>query len=190
MQAPHCQALPRMSLALSPLRSVGASRPLYMSASLFSAFGSLFASPRWEAQTRVKYSGYTSGFNFEEAWTDLALGCEEGTGHHRIVKYDLNGLEMVVRFEVDACIPPSAAKASAMRKVQSIDDLANDPAPVSSHGLTVINGGAVVPHSSILELTTRTQRRAAKFDWNDAYPQLFLQTPHHFLAVHDRGRFP
>ncbi|KAJ6476110.1 hypothetical protein C8R45DRAFT_873376, partial [Mycena sanguinolenta] len=157
---------------------------------------------RWEAQTRVKYSGYTYGFNFEKASTDPALGCEESTGHHRIVKYDLNGLKMVVRFEVDACIPTSAAKASTARKVESIDDLANnlagislrrtsaDPAPISSHGLTVMNGGAVVPHSSILELTTRTQRRAAEFDWNDAYPQLFFsQTPHHFLAVHDRGRF-
>ncbi|KAF7357280.1 hypothetical protein MSAN_01323400 [Mycena sanguinolenta] len=158
---------------------------------------------RWEAQTRAKYSGYTYGFNFEKASTDPALGCEESTGHHRIVKYDLNGLKMVVRFEVDACIPTSAAKASTTRKVQSIDDLANDlagislarrssadPTPTSSHGLTVINGGAVVSHSSILELTTRTQKRAAEFDWNDAYPQLFFsQTPHHFLAVHDRGRF-
>ncbi|KAF8194433.1 hypothetical protein K438DRAFT_1919159 [Mycena galopus ATCC 62051] len=156
---------------------------------------------RWEAQTRVNYSGYTYGFNFEKASTDPALGCEKSTGHHRIVKYDLNGLKMVVRFEVDACIPPSA-KASGGRKIESIDDLADklgginlaprssNTSASSSHGLTVINGGAVVPHSSILELTTRTERRAAEFDWNDAYPQLFFsQTPHHFLAVHDRGRF-
>ncbi|KAJ7258800.1 hypothetical protein B0H12DRAFT_436750 [Mycena haematopus] len=157
---------------------------------------------RWEAQTRVRYSGYTYGFNFEKASTDPALGCEESTGHHRIVKYDLNGLKMVVRFEVDACLPTSAAKATSMRsKVESIDDLADnlagislarrsEPAASSSHGLTIINGGAMVPHSSILELTTRTQRRAAEFDWKDAYPQLFFsQTPHHFLAVHDRGYF-
>lgn len=42
---------------------------------------------RWETRTRVNYSGYTFGFNFEKASTDPALGCENSTGHHRIVKY-------------------------------------------------------------------------------------------------------
>jgi hypothetical protein len=110
---------------------------------------------------------------------------------------------MVVRFEVDACIPTSAQPKKAGRKVGNVNDLADtlaginlaprssaDPISTTSHGLTVVKGGAVVPHSSILELTTRTERNAAQFDWNDAYPQLFFsQTPHHFLAVHNRGRF-
>ncbi|KAJ7505929.1 hypothetical protein B0H11DRAFT_361862 [Mycena galericulata] len=154
---------------------------------------------RWEKRTRENYSGYTYGFNFEKASTDPALGCEESTGHHRIVSYDLNGLKMAVRFEVDACIP-SAGNAS--RSVQSIDDLADSLAginlapksspakPKTSNGLTVQDGGAIVPHSSLVELTTRTERRAAELDWTDSYPQLFFsQTPHHFLAVHNRGRF-
>ncbi|KAJ7618833.1 hypothetical protein DFH06DRAFT_1011842 [Mycena polygramma] len=159
---------------------------------------------RWETRTRVSYSGYSYGYNFEKASTDPALGCEESTGHHRVIKYDLNGLKMVVRFEVDACIPTGTAASTARGKSANIDDLADSlagvkitprsataaPAPTSSHGLTVIDGGAVVPHSSIVELTTRTDRRAAEFDWTDAYPQLFFsQTPHHFLAVHNRGRF-
>ncbi|KAJ7776845.1 hypothetical protein DFH07DRAFT_877028, partial [Mycena maculata] len=156
---------------------------------------------RWEKRTRENYSGFTYGFNFEKASTDPALGCEESSGHHRIVKYDLNGLKMVVRFEVDACIPSGA---NASRPAQSIDDLVDSlaginlspmssssaPSPKSSNGLTIREGGAVVPHSSLVELTTRTERREAEFDWTDAYPQLFFsQTPHHFLAVHNRGRF-
>ncbi|KAJ6474409.1 hypothetical protein C8R47DRAFT_1144045 [Mycena vitilis] len=160
---------------------------------------------RWETRTRVSYWGYSYGYNFEKASTDPASGCEDSTGHHRIIKYDLNGLKMVVRFEVDACIPAAAAKPSTARgKSAHIDDLADSlagikiasgssaaaPAPEVIHGLTVVEGGAVVPHSSIVELTTRTNRRAAEFDWTDAYPQLFFsQTPHHFLAVHYRGRF-
>jgi hypothetical protein len=110
---------------------------------------------------------------------------------------------MVVRFEVDACIPTAAKPSAARGRVESIDDLADSlarinisqrssatPASKSIHGLTVIDGGTVVPHSSIVELTTRTERREAEFDWNEAYPQLFFsQTPHHFLAVHNRGRF-
>jgi len=155
---------------------------------------------RWEKRTQENLSGYTYGFNFEKASTDPAIGCEDSTGHHRIVSYDLNGLKMLVRFEVDACIP-AAAKASAKKKVQSIDDLATSLAGVNlasrgvststtNNGLTVISDGAIIPHTSLVELTTRTERRAAEFDWKDAYPQLFFsQTPHHFLAVHDRGRF-
>jgi hypothetical protein len=173
---------------------------------------------RWETRTRVAFSGFTYGFNFEKASTDPALGCENSTGHHRIVKYvrtwtclhsntdlfqDLNGLKMMVRFEVDACIPTAAKPSAARGRVESIDDLADSlaginisqrssatPASKSIHGLTVIDGGTVVPHSSIVELTTRIERREAEFDWNEAYPQLFFsQTPHHFLAVHNRGRF-
>ncbi|KAJ7480636.1 hypothetical protein FB451DRAFT_1238102 [Mycena latifolia] len=158
---------------------------------------------RWEKRMRENFSGYSFGFNFEKASTDPAAGCEESSGHHRIVKYDMSGLKMIVRFEVDACIPSSAKASAASKSVQSIDDLGDifagiklaaptAPAPASktTHGLTVLDGGATIPHSSIVELTTRSERREAEFDWNDAYPQLFFsQTPHHFLAVHTRGRF-
>ncbi|KAF7365701.1 hypothetical protein MVEN_00443800 [Mycena venus] len=163
--------------------------------------GSTVLLNRWETRTRVKFSGTSYGFNFEKASTDPALGCEESTGHHRIVKYDLNGLKLVVRFEVDACISTSAQVSGTKKKVE-IDDLADKLAgtslaaksstspSTSSHGLTVLNGGTVVPHSSIVELTTRSEQNAAQFDWDDAYPQLFFsRTPHHFLAVHNRGRF-
>jgi len=39
-------------------------------------------------------------------------------------------------------------------------------------------------------LTTRAVHLESQYNWKEAYPQLFLsQTPHHFLAVHQRGRF-
>ena len=39
-------------------------------------------------------------------------------------------------------------------------------------------------------MTTRSEISAARFDWGDAYPQLYLsQTPHHYLAVHRTGTF-
>ena len=48
----------------------------------------------------------------------------------------------------------------------------------------------MVAQSSIVELSTLSQKRRDVYDWKDLYPQLFLsQTPHHFLALHDRGRF-
>jgi hypothetical protein len=42
---------------------------------------------RWERRTREELSGFTYGFNFEKASTKVTTGCEESTGHHRIVKY-------------------------------------------------------------------------------------------------------
>lgn len=64
---------------------------------------------RWEKSNRDEPGSASRnpsyGFNFERASTTPALGCKDGTGHHRIVTYDFDGLKMVVRFEVDACLP-------------------------------------------------------------------------------------
>lgn len=152
---------------------------------------------RWEKRYREAMSGFTFGFNFEKASTVPGVDCENATGHHRIICYDLNGLKMVVRFEVDACIPTAAVRKSA-----NIDELTDTLANVSiaqtqkslpksiSHGLTILRGGQISPQSSMIELSTVSQRRRAEYNWKELYPQLFLsQTPHHFLAIHDRGRF-
>lgn len=42
---------------------------------------------RWEKRNRETMSGFTFGFNFEKASTTPARGCEESSGHHRIVTY-------------------------------------------------------------------------------------------------------
>ncbi|TFK40515.1 hypothetical protein BDQ12DRAFT_679577 [Crucibulum laeve] len=173
---------------------------------------------RWERRTRELFSGYTFGFNFEKASTKHAYGCENSTGHHRIVTYDLSGLKMVVRFEVDACLPteaPATKKstpslgASTGKSASNVDDLidslanvkisptdSSSPSSIPSSAtdsavyLQVIKGGNQVPQSAIIELTTRSEARASQLDWAESFPQLFLsQTAHHFLAIHQRGRF-
>jgi hypothetical protein len=183
---------------------------------------------RWEVRTREQMSGYTYGFNFETASTRPASGCERSTGHHRIVRYvrysilcvcskadtlcsqDLNGLQMVVRFEVDAYIPSaSTLKPRPAQAATTLDDLIgalsgvnlrtpNTESPAKSivrgsagaTKITVVTGGAYVPQSAIIEMTTRATHRESEYDWKESYPQLFLsQTQHHFLAVHQRGHF-
>jgi hypothetical protein len=80
----------------------------------------------------------------------------------------------------DAMSKFSLSSASGA-KVQTYED---------NYGLRIRQAGSYVPQSHIMELTTVSMGRRAKFDWSEAYPQLFLsQTPHHFLAVHTRGRF-
>lgn len=116
----------------------------------------------------------------------------------------MNSLKMVVRFEVDACIPPTPTRTRG-----GVDELADSLASIqispsstvsthsntmrhltSSTSLKVIDGGTYIPQSSIIELTTRSEKWLSEFDWKESYPQLFLsQTPHHFVAVHKYGRF-
>jgi len=161
---------------------------------------------RWEKRTRETigdkiYSTY--GFSFEKASTQPAPGCEDSTGHHRIVKYDFDGITMVVRFEVDACIPPSSGKRQ-VALISNVDDLVDALANTSLsstsnikgktsedvHGLRIRQAGSHVPQSNIVELTSRSTKRLSTFDWSETYPQLFLsQTPHLFLAVHNNGEF-
>ncbi|KZT69562.1 hypothetical protein DAEQUDRAFT_690723 [Daedalea quercina L-15889] len=169
---------------------------------------------RWEKKTREepnpRYS--TFGFSFERQSTYKAPGMEQAaaTAYHRIVKYDFDGLTMVVRFEVDACTPPpSPTSAQGTRRqtastdVDSLSSMLSGLAVASGAGkgpkidkdsstaeLDVIRAGERVPQSSLIEMTTRSRTNALNYDWIEAYPQLFLsQTPNHYLAVHNRGEF-
>ncbi|KAH9919325.1 uncharacterized protein B0H18DRAFT_1096175 [Fomitopsis serialis] len=165
---------------------------------------------RWEKKTRempsMQYSTY--GFSFERESTNKAPGCAQASGYHRIVKYDFDGLTMVVRFEVDACIPTATSESAPRSQTASTDvdslssmlsglavasGASNGPdidKDISTAELDVMRAGTLVPQSSLIEMTTRSRNNAMNYDWIEAYPQLFLsQTPNHYLAVHSRGNF-
>lgn len=108
---------------------------------------------------------------------------------------------MVVRYEVDACMPqprsthpkkPEPSLDSLADAMQSMN-LTTTSTVFSSNtmpALTIINGGNYVSQASTIELVTCSEYRRDDFNWKEAYPQLFLsQTNHHFLAVHYRGHF-
>jgi len=168
---------------------------------------------RWEQFTKEQAGTRRSyGFNFEETMTIPGPGCERGTSYHRIVTYDFDGLKMVVRFEVDACLPHEVPDSKTTRKQGVEDEDPEDallgalsglsigtntrsstmppPSPLASADLKISRAGTQVPQSNLIEMTTRSEISAAKFDWSDAYPQLYLsQTPYHHLAVHRGGTF-
>ena len=126
---------------------------------------------------------------------------------------------MIVRCEVDACIPDPAsepattttARATASRTAAgsttstNVDELSgmlsglnvsrgtstSTMSPITeSADITVRRAGIQRAQSSIVELTTRSARYVDEFDWAEQYPQLLLSsTPHLFLAVHERGVF-
>ena len=114
-------------------------------------------------------------------------------------------MKMVVRFEVDACLPTSTDSSVPKTKMASVDDLADAlggmnikcPTPastktaLSSSIIDIVRAGTQVPQEALVEVTSR---RSANFltqlDWNELYPQLVLsQTPALHRGVHERGVF-
>lgn len=115
---------------------------------------------------------------------------------------------MVVRFEVDACLPSEAIgkpsvdddddqEAALLGALSGLSIGTNarsstmpSPSPLASTSLKIFRAGTRVPQSNLIEMTTRSEISVIRFDWADAYPQLYLsQTPHHYLAVHRSGTF-
>lgn len=104
-------------------------------------------------------SGY--GRNFELMRTRPALGCEHAASHHRVITYDLAGMKMVVRAEVDACLPDPNGKAAYVQDV---------------------------PQSAVVELTTKRKSRNRR--WSYKHMQMCLsQTPFLIYGVHQNGVF-
>lgn len=147
---------------------------------------------RWEAKTKMKKFGY--GYAFEGAVTCAAPGCETSSGgHHRIITYDLSGLKMVVRFEVDACLVPEDPTHA------SVDDLSAEFAsklalPASTDIvedtilLTVIIAGKPIANESTVELATR--KAGNSLLWREKFLQMyFSQTPELFIGTHKDGCF-
>ncbi|PCH39664.1 hypothetical protein WOLCODRAFT_134808 [Wolfiporia cocos MD-104 SS10] len=141
---------------------------------------------------------------------DLQLACQHTILFSRFVTNyrhgagagNLSGMNLVVRFEVDACL------ASPAQSSTGVDDLASTMSDLSissdvhsdairgtgvNRGSSpneprIIRAGTQVPDDAIVELATRSETSPKPFDWANSYPQLFFsQTPHHFLAMHSAG---
>ncbi|EGN97831.1 hypothetical protein SERLA73DRAFT_123276 [Serpula lacrymans var. lacrymans S7.3] len=152
---------------------------------------------RWNTRLQEEVVGY--GHNFERDCTRLAPGCEKSSGHHRIVNYNFEGLNMVVRFEVDACVSSPVTVPSRSSRADDLESAmaglairpASKPAStVTEDGITICKVGTNIPRTSIVELTTLREGNLDQFVWDEVYFQLLLsQTPNHFLALHTRGTF-
>ncbi|KAF7292062.1 hypothetical protein MIND_01232300 [Mycena indigotica] len=181
--------------------------------------GSTVLLNRWEKCDQQEMVWWSYGLNFEKATTTPASGITENTGHQRIISYDLDGLRMVVRFEVDAYLPENMKPkpkleaeeltfANLAARLAGIDlatpkfQIPSHASPPSSrasaspepftcyHGLRVVEAGTPIPQRNLVDLSTRSERRMLDIDWSDFYIQHFLsQIDMHFVGVHERGLF-
>ncbi|KAG9033458.1 hypothetical protein FS837_002458 [Tulasnella sp. UAMH 9824] len=143
-------------------------------------------------------SGY--GEEYHKAVTKWPKGSEGATGHHRVISIDLDGVKILLRFEVDARLDIQEDSSDSNDEVDSLVDalssLLTSPSkgPVRDTslfaGLTVKPSGnkAMIPQSSIIKLKTRISTRPLNLD--DVGPQIYLsQIPYLYLAKHTRGQF-
>lgn len=106
---------------------------------------------------------------------------------------DFDGLRMVVRFEVDACLPYDATSSTSSSQSPVIGRTAkkkkssSGPPPNPRNVKIIRAGSSQVPQTHLLEIKTHQGQR---MNWSKAYPQLFLsQTPHIHHAFHKQGTF-
>ncbi|KAH9932794.1 uncharacterized protein BXZ73DRAFT_101329 [Epithele typhae] len=156
----------------------------------------------WEDVGPESHTG--RGVGFERESTSPGLGCERGESHHRVVRYDMGGLNFVVSSEVDACIAPQARQSEA--SAQSSPSTPDSPLPPPPHtadcavprarvtstaDIAVLRAGAVVPHDRVVELKTRSLWETPfQYHWPELYPQMALSHTHNlFVARHAEGEF-
>lgn len=145
-----------------------------------------------------KFQGYRRAF--EESHTRIARSAQGSTSHHRVIRYRLGALQLLVRFAVDAYLPDQAsghkgspsAHISIQEGLVSIlkaTSLATDALSIEdtpeAPGLTLVQGGQEIPHSALLEFSTRSKYSAKPFDIQTKYPDLWLsQMPHYVVALY------
>src|ERR1700722_7271363 len=96
----------------------------------------------------------------------------------------LGDLNILLRYEADACLQSRPPNRTSMEHPPSM-------APLLSHGLTILGHGNPVQESSIVELKTIKEEspfRAKRIQWGKHYPQVyFSQTQHLFVATHHQA---
>jgi hypothetical protein len=115
---------------------------------------------------------------------------------HSLVRYEFGGIDMIVRFELDAvteAAPPAKNNDSLLDAMRGTS-VKSRPLPLPRYsetkaGLTIYRTPYPSPPlSSFIEKKTRSSK--GELDYIDIYGQLVLsQTPHLYVARHTRGYF-
>lgn len=133
----------------------------------FVRFHDDFERPRW-------------GHNFESLWTRKPQDLADASNHYRILRYNIGGLDCVVRTEADAYMPENIdfeLSSESSHQPMVLDDS-------QYHEIQVVRRGVSVPQKYMVELKTRTMLK--KFDYY--LPGLwFTRTPYLIRGIHDNG---
>ena len=100
---------------------------------------------------------------------------------------------MVVRFEVDACLPYDATSSTSPSNNTAPSKTVTKMEPPSGSSSNHLDVNIIrarssqVPQTHLLEIKTHNR---PSMKWKEAYPQIYLsQTPHIYHAFHKNGTF-
>ncbi|KJZ77658.1 hypothetical protein HIM_02835 [Hirsutella minnesotensis 3608] len=124
--------------------------------------------------------------HFVKANTSWSSDFVQSISHHRVVKYQLGGLNLLMRSE-------SKAYDNTVDLSFGLENLSLGksivPRSVAAEGLQVDFAGSLVPQSAILEIKTRSSRTAFKTFKCEVKHLWLLRVSQLVHAKHDRGLF-
>lgn len=148
------------------------------------------------------------GHTFPEAYTSWDTDVRGSVSHQRIIKYNFDGMAVMVRFGADGYLKDKSFSESQSRnpleRATSDTDAADLTAAFANSGLhgllaapcstgsalAVAVGGSLLPQSTILELKTRSFRKKEQDTVGEELPRLWLtQVQNFILAYHEAGLF-
>ncbi|KAJ6117875.1 hypothetical protein N7523_005783 [Penicillium sp. IBT 18751x] len=127
------------------------------------------------------------GHTFPEAYTTWTASVQGSESHQRLVNYEFDGMNCIVRFEVDGFLPDMIVEDLKVQKDQTsktgdgkVDDL------VSS----IQGRGRYIPQRAVFDLKTRSIKRMDIRTVEEELPRLWIRQISNFvLAYHTFGKF-
>lgn len=155
---------------------------------------------RIDSMTREHSQGF-HGYRtaFEQEHTRISVSAEGSTSHHRVVNYDFRGMNLLVRYAVDAYFEAKAEEIMLADGIEVVftgplvgctrPSFANAPASDIAAPVTVVNGGHSIPHAATVELSTRIKNAKKSSQLESKLPDLWIsQTPTFIEALHRSTR--
>ena len=145
------------------------------------------------------------GHTFPEAYTTWEAEVKRSVSHQRIIRYELGGLDCIVRFAADGYHKDLVSGGSEVgqrfepTKADNFNDMlasalsnsaiAEYPS-VREKPLTVIHGGQMIPQTAVFDLKTRSIRKKDQDTLGEEIPRLWVaQLTNFILAYHTSGMF-
>ena len=145
------------------------------------------------------------GHTFPEAYTTWDAEAKRSVSHQRIIRYELGGLDCVVRFAADGYLKELVSQGSEVGQrlepaktdifsnmLASVlsNSAIDDHSPANDKPLNIVHGGQQIPRAAVFDLKTRSIRKKDQDTLGEELPRLWVaQVPNFILAYHTSGIF-
>ena len=142
------------------------------------------------------------GHTFPEAYTTWEAEVKRSVSHQRIIRYELGGLDCIVRFAADGYHKDLVSRGSEVGQRLEADafndtlasafsnSAIDDYPPARDKPLNVIHGGQKIPRAAVFDLKTRSIRKKDQDTLGEELPRLWVaQLSNFILAYHTSGIF-